>query len=250
MNDYTDPVTGWYVSEEEGTTGAGVSYLEVSIRNPATGAVYRRSYLVGSDRPTSVSEWVDRIRKKEAEWKITAATQPSPKRHPNPTIRRCQRVLAMVHELHKMGFQRLRIEPGVSPSGGSWRCAVAPASNFLTDHGARLRDFGPFVAHYTSSMEAEYFGWGDASRDTARELAQKFTHRFEDVVERAIGQDCSYVGWYVEMLGHAERGALPIAYSDWYVQPDPRYLPTDGGLDIRLPMPPGGETEAYEGGPT
>ena len=38
-------------------------------------------------------------------------------RHPDPIVRRCQRVLAMVHELHKRGYQRLRIMPGMSPSG-------------------------------------------------------------------------------------------------------------------------------------
>lgn len=39
--------------------------------------------------------------------------------HPDSTIRRAIRVLAMVDELHKRGYQKLRVMPFMSPSGNA-----------------------------------------------------------------------------------------------------------------------------------
>jgi hypothetical protein len=149
----------------------------------------------------------------------------------------------MVHELHKRGFQRLRVMPGMSPSGTSWRCNVTPASNILRTHGAMARDFGALTAHYTSGMENAYFGWEDARTDTARVLAEKFVGRFPEIAEAALGRDWAYVGWYGEMLGIAEQGYLPVAYADWWDPPPPGLLPTTPAYPRGLPMPPGGEAD-------
>src|SRR5215210_9550042 len=98
----------------------------------------------------------------------------NPTRDPDPHIRRAQRVLLMVHELHKRGYQRLRVVPGMSPSGAYWRCSVTPIMNTLVTHGAMFRDFDRDTAIYTSGMENHYFDWQDAEQDTARQLASKF----------------------------------------------------------------------------
>ncbi|MGH2585920.1 MAG: hypothetical protein ACRDJE_13485 [Dehalococcoidia bacterium] len=162
-------------------------------------------------------------------------------RHPEPHIRRAQRVLQMVHELHKRGYQFLRIIPGMSPSGLHWRCTITTRSNILATHGARARDYDADAARYTSGQDNEYFGWTDARQDTARQLATKFVERFPELAEKGRGRDWEYAGWYVEMLGHADRGALPIAYADWDREPDPRWLPTLGTEESGLPMPPGSD---------
>ena len=172
-----------------------------------------------------------------------------PKRDPDPQIRRAQRVLLMVHELHKRGYQRLRIVPGVSPSGAYWRCSVTPITNTLTTHGALFRDYDRDAAHYTSGMENRYFDWRDAEQDTARRLASKFVERFPDITAKGLGRDWAYAGWYAEMLGLAERGCLPIAYADWYPgEHDERSLQLHCSpdappelRDVRLPLPPPGE---------
>lgn len=79
----------------------------------------------------------------------------------------------MVHELHKLGYQRLRIAPGMSPSGMHWRCSVTHAGNIKRMHGAMMCDFDD-AAHYTAEDDNQYFGWKDAKKDTARKLASKF----------------------------------------------------------------------------
>jgi hypothetical protein len=165
------------------------------------------------------------------------------RRDPDPQVRRARRVLLMVHELHKRGYQRLRIIPGMSPSGIHWRCTITTRANVLRTHGAAALHFDRDTAHYTSGQENRYFGWKDAISDTARQLADKFLERFPGIVAASHGRDWEYAGWYVEMLGLAERGAFPIAYDDWHEEPDPRWLPTTAGIRSGLPMPPGGDAE-------
>lgn len=96
------------------------------------------------------------------------------------------------------------------------------------------------AARYSTGMQNKYFDWEDAQKDTAQQLAVKFIERFPEIVEKSFGREWEYTGWYVEMLGFAERGHLPVAYADWYGDP-PNYLAKDG--DRELPFPPPGEVE-------
>jgi len=47
-------------------------------------------------------------------------------------------------------------------------------------------------------------------------LATKFIERFPKIAKAGLGEDWEYAGWYVQMLGFAERGEFPLAYSDCY----------------------------------
>lgn len=85
---------------------------------------------------------------------------------------------------------------------------------------------------------ATFFGWEDSLKNTARQLASKFLDRFPAIAKLGQGTDWGYAGWYVQMLGLAERGVLPVAYADWCGEPDPGWLPTTDGLNSGLPMPP------------
>lgn len=158
----------------------------------------------------------------------------------NPLLRRAQRVLLMVHELHKLGYQRIRIAPGLSPSGAYWRCAITPVSNISSRHGAELAPEANLdeVAQYSTGQSNEYFEWKDAKADTARELAQKFLQRFPFIVRKGEGADWEYAGWFVQMLGFAEKGLLPIAYAE-YLKNDGIYMHLTGPSSReRLPVPP------------
>ena len=157
-------------------------------------------------------------------------------------FRRALRVLRIVHEFHKQGYQLMRIAPGMSPSGGSWRCSIAPRSNILRSHGAKLRDWQRMAAHYSSAQSNEYFGWADAEHDDVKTLATKFRERMPDIVEASRGIDWEYAGWYVLMLGFAEQELFPIAYTDCHEEANPRFLPLIEGTS-ELPMPPPGDAE-------
>lgn len=145
-----------------------------------------------------------------------------------PEMTYALRVLLMVHELHKRGHQRLRILPGMAPSGLYWRCSIWP----LEPHA------GAEAARYTSGMKNRYFGWDDAENDGAPQLADKFAARFPGLVAQGAGPDWRYAGWYVAMLGFAERGHFPVAYDDWYGEAPP-YWAKDG--ERLLPFPPPAE---------
>ena len=58
--------------------------------------------------------------------------------HPDPIIRRAVRVLAMVGEFHRRGYQKLRVMPFMSSSGHAWRCWIGPDTMFYRNHGAYL----------------------------------------------------------------------------------------------------------------
>jgi hypothetical protein len=127
----------------------------------------------------------------------------------DPIVRRCIRVLSMVHELHKAGYQRLRVLPFLSPSGCYWRAWITSSDNVAAD-GFTLIDWdtedrGQVVAKYTSGQDAGYFGWTGAADLNARQLATRFVERFPSICERSIGLDWAYAGWLTDVLGYAEQ---------------------------------------------
>lgn len=163
----------------------------------------------------------------------------------DPVFRRAFRVLAMVGELHKRGYQLLRISPGMAPSGMHWRCSIFAAHPAVHPHDTSVAGHDEAsIARYSTGMENNYFGWTDAQTATARELATLFVDRFPTIADRGNGEDWPYAGWYVQMLGVAERGHLPIAYDDGYE--DLSTLPFlrttgmtgSGSPPVTVPLPP------------
>lgn len=130
----------------------------------------------------------------------------------------------MVHELHKAGYQFLRISAGMSPAGTHWRCHITPASN-IAENGWEVVDWSAAVASYSTGDEDRYFGFKDAPGKSARELADMFLSRFPQLMEHAAGRDHEYAGWYVDMLGAAEHGRLPIFFADYELEPVPGEMP-------------------------
>jgi hypothetical protein len=151
------------------------------------------------------------------------------------SLRRSLRVLAMVAELHKAGYQRLRVAAGMSPSGCYWRCHITPADN-VRANGWEPQDWEDGLATYTSGDEDLYFGWNDAPGKSARHLAQLFLERFPELAKRGAGRDRPYAGWFVGMLGAAENGRLPIFFADWDLEPVEIEMPPSpvGAMVLRL----------------
>lgn len=116
----------------------------------------------------------------------------------------------MVGELHRRGYQRLRVMPHIYELG-TWRLALSSDDCFLPT-GLVLREDGWARApQYSSADENRPFGWTDAQQDDARALAEKFIARFADLCGRATGRDWAYAGWFVELMGWVEAGYLPFS---------------------------------------
>lgn len=153
-----------------------------------------------------------------------------------------RRLIRMVHEAHKRGYQLLRIMPGLSPSGMHWRCSIFPAQSASGTHGAMVAHDQP-QARYTTADGRRYFGWRDAADVGPRTLCAMFLARYPEIADRAHGRDYEYAGWFVELLGHVDSSIFPISFDDWYFErPNPSrnqvWLPTSAGWSSGLPMPP------------
>lgn len=128
-------------------------------------------------------------------------------------VRRSQRAIRMVSELHRMGYQNLRIMPYVHPL--AWRLAVGPKDCFSSVNGASLKAGSWDVPIYSAaSGGSHYFDWTDAATDDSRALAEKFIERFPDIAKRALGRDWAYAGWLAELLGYLEEGDL-LPVTSW-----------------------------------
>lgn len=121
----------------------------------------------------------------------------------------------MVHELHKAGYQRIRICPALAPSGVHWRCTISYAGNLAADGLSFRAAADGHVASYTSGQGARYFDWPDGDRLTARELARRFITAFPPIAEHGIGRDWPYAGWLTDVLGYAEHGRFVAFWADY-----------------------------------
>lgn len=149
-------------------------------------------------------------------------------------LRRAKRVLAMVLELHKAGYQRLRIAPGISPCGAHWLCCVMAAEDVLPN-GWEPAVWGGFIARYSTADVDRFFDWDDSPGMNARQLAHAFVERFPDLASKGAGQDRAYAGWFVSMLGRAENGRLPVFFADYEIGPGEEEMPPPPGCGISEP---------------
>ena len=157
----------------------------------------------------------------------------------------CRRVLLMVQELHRRGYERLRVAPGLSRSGLHWGCSVVPASDVRPGHGAIVLDEGSVVARYDSAHGAGFFGWDDAEHDTPAALASRFLDRFSDLAVRGEGGDPEYARWYARMLRATDPDGLIYAQAGWELPGD--HLPALGcTADVKIPLPPPGRASSGE----
>ena len=121
-------------------------------------------------------------------------------------------LLLMVAELHRLGYQRLRIAPGMAPSGMHWRCGFASAAQFSVRHGALIAGSGP-AARYSSGQARAYFDWPDAAGDTPEQLAHKFVERFPEIATQSQGADTACADWELDpgalmVVGDIARGSV------------------------------------------
>lgn len=141
----------------------------------------------------------------------------------SPEMRHACRLLAMIHELHKAGYQLLRIASGMAPSGCHWRCAIASLDNVLPN-GWEPIDWDKTISYSTGDGD-RYFGWPDAPGKSARQLAVMFLQRFPDLCRLGEGSDRLYSGWFVDVLGAAEQERLPAFYADHELTLDDTKMP-------------------------
>ncbi len=133
------------------------------------------------------------------------------------------RILQGVRELHRRGFHRLRVRPGVAPSGMHWRVVVSDADDPATS------------IPYTSGAESAFADGAVDAMSSPGEVA--------DLVLRAMprlrpdADDPRYVAWYDGLVALVEpRHELPVSFADGF--DDTEGWEIGWGSGIRYPAPP------------
>jgi hypothetical protein len=151
----------------------------------------------------------------------------------------CQRLLLAVRELHVLGYERLRIAPGLNASGTSWRCSLAPAGLMDLTNGALLaREIDGLVARYSSADGGRFFESPRRLTGSRHRLAELIVRLFPAMVRQSRGVDREYARWFLEVVRLGGSGIFPVAYSDWPEEAPNGCLSTSDGKHTRLRVPP------------
>jgi O-acetyl-ADP-ribose deacetylase len=125
------------------------------------------------------------------------------------------RILQGVQVLHQRGYHRLRILPGVSPSGMYWRVAITISDNLIDDvdypHVVNL----DAVLQYSTGGLTEFAG-GEVTVTTRPELVAELI--LNELPEAApTNDDPAYVAWFADLMRLVEQFQLPpVAYADYF----------------------------------
>jgi hypothetical protein len=123
------------------------------------------------------------------------------------------------------------------PSGAHWRVKIGPANWFETHQPMLRRGFQRLAPVHSTFYGCKFFGWEDATRDDAGELANRVQERFAAIIDESVGHDQGYVRWYREMLDSTKPNGLVYAFADWGVPSDG--LHTIGNShETVVPFPP------------
>jgi hypothetical protein len=149
-----------------------------------------------------------------------------------------RRLLLMVAELHRLGYEGIRAAPYLSPSGCNWRCTIVPATLISREYGARLVEDVDYASlpKYSSADGANYFGWRDLKRKSPLAMAKRYIVEFPTFAERGKQPDPAYVRWFVAMLELTAPIGSIYAFGD-FESPNDR-MPTsfcDESVVVRMP---------------
>lgn len=151
-----------------------------------------------------------------------------------------RQIMLMVAALHRMGYEGLRLLPGLSPSGMHWRCTVLPVTRVRRDNGTVAGAAPPYpIPRYSSGGQGAYFGWTDAHDDPPELLAEKFVARFSKLAAEGKRPDLEYAEWYRKMLAATQPEGVIYAYADFDLPPNGIGVAQVQG-EVVVPWPPGG----------
>lgn len=114
-----------------------------------------------------------------------------------------RKLLLAVSVLHDQGFEKLRLNAGLSPSGGFWRFRL-----FAKGSPESSEDFS-----IGTDLE---LGWGDCETTSPEELADIIAQKFGNIVVASKGEDQAYVQWFNTIIQASEPEGVFIEYWDAY----------------------------------
>ena len=119
-------------------------------------------------------------------------------------------IIMMLDELHKRGYQQLRLLPSAAPNGISWKWAIYPKllmgnNNEFEKVGSHVPFESPHGSTFISKLKKNYV-----------QMADLFIEKHYYYLELGKKPDPEYVEWFQIIVEHAQRGDYPHAYSDYH----------------------------------
>lgn len=140
------------------------------------------------------------------------------------------RILQGVQLLHRRGYHRLRILPGLSPSGMYWRVAIANVDNLSNNAPVVDPDS---ALQYTTGQFTEFAGGEVTVTSTPESVAELILNALPEIVPSQ--DDPAYASWFAELVRLCERSmSVPVAYADYFDSSKGWEI----GNDIRYANPP------------
>ena len=119
-------------------------------------------------------------------------------------------IIMIVHELHQLGYEQLRLQAGMSPSGVYWRWRIYPKVLMGNNNDFERRGgYVPFKGLIGSTAR-------DVPKSGNVVKADYVLSRYPDLMRMAKGEDKEYVKWFQTIVDHAHNHDFPISYADYY----------------------------------
>jgi hypothetical protein len=140
---------------------------------------------------------------------------------PNFYILNLQIILYIAGNLHKKGYENLRIVPSMSPSGLSWRCS------FVANKDGRLLNL------YASTWIQEFYEINDKEIELSiQELTDSFIEKENEFLQNCIGKNEEYVKWFENVLQNLKERELPYAFAEYFLPTS--FWKTSLGNEIKI----------------
>lgn len=135
-------------------------------------------------------------------------------------------LMQILHELHKLGYQKLRWMSYMAPSGLSLRCHITTQDHIIVNQEIIFDDNQGEV--WFTSVGAMTTG------EDIKPLVRTFMDENPRLLEIGNGEDSEYVEWFNKLLSLAKKGQTPVFYGDYWTLPIGRFKV---GKDT-MPTPP------------
>lgn len=119
-------------------------------------------------------------------------------------------LMQILHELHKMGYQKLRWMSYMAPTGCNLRCHITTQDNICVNQEICWSKDGEVFASSVNNM-------------TTGEDILPFVKVFMDenprLLEIGKGEDSDYAEWFDKVLSKASKGYTPMFNGEWWSLP-------------------------------
>ena len=120
-------------------------------------------------------------------------------------------LMKILHELHKLGYQKLRWMSYMAPTGLSLRCHITTQDHIVVNQ--EIIFDGNQGQVWCTSVGAMTTG------ENIKPLVKTFMEENPRLLEIGKGEDPEYVEWFNKLLSLAESGQPPVFYGEYWTLP-------------------------------